>query len=71
MKKSIWRGLVEATFIVFLFYANLLMGEFTRSGMGRRRGLVWAMEDVLTPTNLVINAQSAAADAPLCIVSAP
>jgi len=56
MKKSIWRGLVEATFIVFLFYANLLMGEFTRSGMGRRRGLVWAMEDVLTPTNLVIAA---------------
>jgi hypothetical protein len=25
--------------IIFLFYSNLLMGEFERSGMGQKRGL--------------------------------
>jgi len=37
----------EIAFIVFLFYSNLLMGEFERSGMGQKRGLAWAIEDVL------------------------
>ena len=32
MKKAIWRAVIEVGFIVFLFYSNLLMGEFTRSG---------------------------------------
>jgi hypothetical protein len=35
-------------FIIFLFYSNLLMGEFERSGMGLKRGVVWAVEDVFT-----------------------
>ena len=52
--KNVWRALIEVGFILFLFYANLLMGEFERSGWGRRRGLTWAMRDVFTPANLLI-----------------
>jgi hypothetical protein len=54
MKKNIWRALIEAGFIVFLFYSNLLMGEFERSGMGRKRGFAWAIEDVFTAANFEI-----------------
>ena len=54
MKKTLWRAVIEIGFIVFLFYSNLLMGEFERSGMGRQRGLLWAMADVFTEPNLVI-----------------
>jgi hypothetical protein len=54
MKKNVGRAVVETAFIVFLFYSNLLMGEFTRSGMGRHRGLAWALQDVFTAANLVI-----------------
>lgn len=54
MKKNIWRAVVEIGFILFLFYANLLMGEFERSGMGQRRGLAWAIRDVFTAANFVI-----------------
>ena len=51
MKKNIWRAVVEVAFIVFLFYANLLMGEFERSGKGHTKGLVWAIREVLTLAN--------------------
>jgi hypothetical protein len=54
MKKNVWRAVIEVAFIVFLFYSNLLMGEFERSGMGRKRGLVWAIGDVLTVANFEI-----------------
>jgi hypothetical protein len=54
MKKNIWRAIIEVSFIVFLFYSNLLMGEFERSGMGEKRGLWWAMGDVLTSQNFAI-----------------
>jgi hypothetical protein len=54
MKKNIWRAAVEVAFIVFLFYANLLMGEFERSGMGRTKGLMWAIRDILTVANFEI-----------------
>lgn len=46
--------LIEIGFIVFLFYSNLLMGEFERSGMGRRNGLLWALSDVFTIRNFEI-----------------
>ena len=46
--------LIEIGFIVFLFYSNLLMGEFERSGMGQQRGLLWALSDVFTVSNLEI-----------------
>jgi hypothetical protein len=54
MKKNIWRAVIEVGFIIFLFYSNLLMGEFERSGMGQKRGLVWAIGDVLTNANFEI-----------------
>jgi len=54
MKNHILRSVVEAGFIVFLFYSNLLMGEFERSGMGRRRGFAWAVGDIVTGSNFAI-----------------
>lgn len=54
MKKSAWRAAIEIGFIIFLFYSNLLMGEFERSGMGRAKGLAWAISDVFTIANLEI-----------------
>jgi len=54
MKKSVWRAVIEVAFIIFLFYSNLLMGEFERSGMGRKRGIAWAIGDVLTTANFEI-----------------
>jgi hypothetical protein len=59
MKKHAWRGAVEVGFIVFLFYSNLLMGEFERSGMGQKRGLAWALRDILTAANFEIAAITA------------
>jgi hypothetical protein len=53
------RAIVEAGFIVFLFYSNLLMGEFERSGMGPRRGLAWALGDIFTASNFAIAVASA------------
>jgi hypothetical protein len=54
MKQNAWRALIEVGFIVFLFYSNLLMGEFERSGMGQKRGLAWAIRDVFTAANFEI-----------------
>jgi hypothetical protein len=54
MKKTVWRAMIEIAFIVFLFYSNLLMGEFERSGLGQRKGVVWAIRDVLTTANFEI-----------------
>jgi hypothetical protein len=49
----IWRAIVEISFIVFLFYSNLLMGEFTRAnGQGKR--LLFAVRDVFTITNFLV-----------------
>ena len=59
MKKNIWRAVIEIGFIIFLFYSNLLMGEFERSGIGQTRGLAWAIGDVFTAANFEI-AMSAA-----------
>ncbi len=54
MKKSIERAVIEIAFIVFLFYSNLLMGEFERSGLGQKRGMTWALLDVFTVANFAI-----------------
>jgi hypothetical protein len=54
MKKSVWRAVIEVGFIIFLFYSNLLMGEFERSGMGQKRGVAWAIGDVFTAANFEI-----------------
>jgi hypothetical protein len=50
---SIWRGLLEIVFIVFLFYSNLLMGEFTQVN-GRGKSLTFALNDIFTATNFLI-----------------
>ena len=52
--KKYARRLIESGFIVFLFYSNLLMGEFERSGLGRRNGITWALADIFTTENFVI-----------------
>jgi hypothetical protein len=52
--KTFLRALVEVGFIIFLFYSNLLMGEFERGGAGRVKGLEWALSDVFTTTNFEV-----------------
>jgi NhaP-type Na+/H+ or K+/H+ antiporter len=59
MKPKRWRMLIEVGFIVFLFYTNLLMGEFERSGLGQRKGIFWALSDIFTTSNLAIAAVGA------------
>ena len=54
MKNNIWRATIEMGFIIFLFYSNLLMGEFTSSGMGEEKGLIWAILNIFTWSNLII-----------------
>jgi hypothetical protein len=54
VKKKIWRALTEIGFIIFLFYSNLLMGEYTRTLIGRQRGFTWAVEDIFTGANFAI-----------------
>ena len=47
------RALIEVAFIIFLFYSNLLMGEFNRiSGHGKT--LAFALSDIFTVTNFSI-----------------
>ena len=50
----LWRTAIEVTFIIFLFYSNLLMGQFTVAGMGQIRGLFWAIQSIFTPANFAI-----------------
>jgi len=52
------RALIEIGFIVFLFYSNLLMGEFTGSN-GQGKSLAFALHDIFTPTNFMIALVSA------------
>jgi hypothetical protein len=54
----VWRAFVEIGFIIFLFYTNLLMGEFNRSA-GRGKTLAFALHDIFTATNLTIAVVSA------------
>jgi hypothetical protein len=49
----VWRAVVEVVSIVFLFYSNLLMGEFTGVN-GRGKTLGWALHDIFTEINLTI-----------------
>jgi hypothetical protein len=59
MKREVWRAVTEIGFIIFLFYSNLLMGEFERSGIGQKNGMAWAIRDVFTTTNFEIAAIAA------------
>jgi hypothetical protein len=51
VSRHLWRAFIEIGFIIFLFYTNLLMGEFTHSS---HRTVVGALHDVLTPANFAI-----------------
>lgn len=53
-RSHFFRALIETAFIIFLFYANLLMGDFTHSGNAYSKSLVWAIRDVFTITNFEI-----------------
>jgi hypothetical protein len=59
MKQKVWRAVVEMGFIIFLFYSNLLMGEFEGSGLGQKVGFVGALRDVFTISNFLIAAIAA------------
>ena len=50
--------MIEIVFIVFLFYSNLLMGEFTVTN-GHGKSLVFALNDIFTGMNFLIAAISA------------
>lgn len=50
---SLSRALIEIAFIVFLFYSNLLMGEFTQ-GNGHGKTLAAAFMDIFSRTNFAI-----------------
>jgi len=55
---TLWRAVIEIAFIIFLFYSNLLMGEFTGSN-GQGKSLAFALHDIFTGTNFVIGLISA------------
>jgi len=50
---GVLRAAVEIGFIIFLFYSNLLMGEFT-AGNQHGKTLVMAVQDMVTWKNFVI-----------------
>jgi len=50
----LWRMLIEVGFIIFLFYSNLLMGEYSQSGAGRQNGFAWALQNIFTLNNFII-----------------
>jgi hypothetical protein len=52
------RAMIEVGFIVFLFYSNLLMGEFT-FGNGHGKSFAFAIRDIFTLTNFRIAIVSA------------
>jgi len=45
--------MVEVGFIIFLFYSNLLMGEFTQTN-AQGKSFVFAIKDIFTITNFGI-----------------
>ena len=53
--KKLLRALAEVAFIIFLFYTNLLMGEFTRArSMPHASTMLSALSDIFTPMNAVV-----------------
>ena len=55
---AVWRTAIETGSIVFLFYSNLLMGEFTVAN-GHGKSLAFALRDIFTGMNFMIAAFSA------------
>jgi uncharacterized membrane protein len=57
-RTSILRAVIEVAFIIFLFYSNLLMGEFTASNR-HAKTFAFALRDIFTQTNFTIAMVSA------------
>jgi len=55
----ILRAAIEMGFIIFLFYSNLLMGEFTQTNSAQGKSLVFAIKDIFSTTNFIIAVISA------------
>jgi hypothetical protein len=53
-----FRAVIETAFIVFLYYSNLLMGEFTKTN-GRGKSITFALIDIFTGTSFLIAIVSA------------
>ncbi len=53
MLSQIRRAVIEVSFIIFLFYSNLLMGEFNRT-KGPGKSILLALYDVFTIKNFAI-----------------
>ena len=51
--KAVGWAVTEVSGIIFLFYSNLLMGEFT-AGKGAGKSLAWALGDIFTGKNFAI-----------------
>lgn len=47
------RAVIEIAFIIFLFYSNLLMAEFTTT-KGQGKSLIFAIKDIVSPDNFLI-----------------
>ena len=54
IRASYWKAFLEVAFIIFMFYSNLLMGEYNGTGLGKINGLWWAIKDVCTISNFII-----------------
>lgn len=52
-RRAFVEAAIEIAFIIFLFYSNLLMGEFT-GRHGQHLGLLAALLDVVTYKNFAI-----------------
>lgn len=56
----LWRAIIETGFIIFLYYSNLLMGEYTHgNNPGGAKRLGAALYDILTLDNFIIAVISA------------
>jgi hypothetical protein len=51
--RTVLRAVIEMAFIIFLFYSNLLMGEFTVAN-GHGKTLAAAVYDIFTMANFLI-----------------
>jgi hypothetical protein len=49
-----YRIAVEMGFIIFLFYSNLLMGEFLHSNSDQGKSLAYALMDIFTLENFTV-----------------
>ena len=54
MKSKILRAIIEMSFIIFLFYSNLLMGEYEKSNQSQKHSFGWSLQDIFTLKNFAI-----------------